>query len=372
MKIDVKRTDIIKILSKTQNIVEKKNITDLCSKILLVAKDDSLTIYATNKILSFTAKIPANIIKEGQAAVSAKVFLEIVRELEEGDIQIKTKDNEWLEIKQGKSVSNLVGVDPTEYPLFSISSAKNFSKFSAKSMCDMIDKTIYSVSDDETRHYLNGVFFEQREEKTQTVTRMVSTDGHRLSIIDRKIKGKKNKNMDQGIIIPRSGLQEIKKILENVEDDFEFTVDGVQFIVRYKDIVFTTVLIEGVFPEYKRLVPKSLPSEINLRKETFLNSLKRVSLLSNEQSKGVTFIFKDGKMKIVSSNSDMGDAKEEMAVKYTGDEIKVGFNSKYILDILNSIHEDNIKFKLKDKISPGLLTPEKDSQYKCIVMPMRI
>ncbi|MEZ4870994.1 MAG: DNA polymerase III subunit beta [Bdellovibrionales bacterium] len=353
-------------------MVEKRNTMPILVNVLLEAKDGQLTLFSTDLEVSLTDSVPAEIIEAGRSAVNAKSLFDIVKELPSGELQIETLPNHWMKLTKGTSEFNIVGISPDEYPVFPTYNTKEFTQFNAKTFSEMIEKTIYSVSNDETRYHLNGVYFENSVENGDNTFRMVATDGHRLSVIDRKIGDKLVGFSGQGVIIPRKGLNEIRKIIEGKEDSFEMAIEGAQLIVKTGSTVLMIRLIEGKYPNYQQLIPQSLKQSIKVRKDELYSTLKRVSLLSNQKSKGVTFSLSDGKMQVSSNNPEMGDAKEEINIDYSGDDFKIGFNAKYILDALSSISEESITLEMNDQLSPGLVKPEKDRDYTCVVMPMRI
>ena len=201
---------------------------------------------------------------------------------------------------------------------------------------------------------------------------MVATDGHRLCMINRNIGDKIVGTSGQGVIIPRKGLNEIRKLLDGLDGNFEIAFEGAQLIVRAESTLLMIRLIEGKYPNYQQLIPQTLKQTIKVRRDELYSTLKRVSLLSNQKSKGVTFALSSGRMEVSSNNPEMGDAKEELEIDYKGDEFKIGFNAKYILDVLNSIGEETVTLEMNDQLSPGLVKPEADPQYTCVVMPMRI
>jgi DNA polymerase-3 subunit beta len=202
---------------------------------------------------------------------------------------------------------------------------------------------------------------------------MVATDGHRLSVVDRQVEGAKDLLLNQGVIIPRKGLFEIRKVLESLHDEtIEIAIEGPQLVFKHGTTVLMIRLIEGRYPNYQQFIPQKLKNFAHASREELISSLKRVSLLSNQKSKGVTLTLSKGAMKITSNHPELGDAKEELEVQYGGDEFKIGFNAKYILDILNSFDDDNVKIELNDQLSPGVIRPQNDSAYTCVVMPMRI
>jgi DNA polymerase-3 subunit beta len=374
MMIEVEKKDLISLLSKTQNIVEKRNTMPILVNVLLEANESKIKVFATDLEVSLTDEIPVIHANPGKVAVNAKNLFEIIKELAEGPIQLTKKENNWLEIKQNKSVFNIVGISAEEYPVFPTYSTQDFMKLDASVLADMIEKTIYSVSNDETRYHLNGVYFERQTEGAQEAYRMVATDGHRLSLVDRKTeaKAKSTVSSPQGVIIPRKGLTEIRKLLDTVSGNFEMAIEGSQLIVRHNSTVLMVRLIEGKYRNYQQLIPQNLNHHAHIHRETLLSSLKRVSLLSNQKYKGVTLSLSAGRLEISSNNPELGDAKEEIEVRYEGTDLKIGFNARYILDVLNSFDDDEVDIELNDQLSPGLIRPHNDNSYTCVVMPMRI
>jgi DNA polymerase III subunit beta len=369
MKIEIAKKDLMNLIGKTQNIVEKRNTMPVLVNILLEAEGNSLKVFATDLEVSLTDSIKAKVTQPGKVAVSAKSLFEIAKELSDENIQLVKKENNWLEIKQGKYLSKIVGISAEEYPIFPSYSGNSFLKIDSEVLKDMIDKTIYSVSNDETRYHLNGVYFEQKENSGYT---MVATDGHRLCLVNRTIPSAKSLNQPQGVIIPRKGLHEVKKLLESLNGEFEIAIDGSQLIVRKDSTILMIRLIEGKYPNYQQFIPSKLTQKVKINREAFLTSLKRVSLLANHKSKAVTLSLSNGRMEIASNNPEFGDAKEEIEVGYDGKDMKIGFNAKYITDVLNAIHDEEVDFEINDQLSPGLMRPHNDKSYTCVVMPMRI
>lgn len=371
MKLSVEKKDLLNVIARAQNIVEKRNTMPILVNVLLEAKGEGLRAFATDLEVSLTDEIMATVKDGGKVAVNAKSLFEIIKELPEGKIQLERKENNWLKITQNRAVFNMVGISPEEYPVFPTFTTQEFVKMDGPVFAEMIEKTIYAVSTDETRYHLNGVYLEVRPDQDAAVYRMVATDGHRLSMIDRKIAGAAPKST-QGVIVPRKGLHEIKKLLESVEDSVEVAIEGAQLVVRKGTTLLMVRLIEGKYPNYQQLIPQNLREHFLVQRDSLLSSLKRVSLLSNSKSKGVTFALTNGKMEITSNNPELGDAKEEIEVEYKGKEIKIGFNARYVLDVLSSMHDDIVRVELNDQLSPGLLKPHDDASYTCVVMPMRI
>lgn len=371
MKLSVEKKDLIHIVARAQNIVEKRNTMPILVNVLLEAQGNSLRAYATDLEVSLTDEVSAQVKMPGKVAVNAKSLFEIIKELPDGPIELERKENNWLKITQNRAVFNMVGISPEEYPVFPTFSTQEFVSLDSDVLAEMIEKTIYSVSTDETRYHLNGVYLEVRPTEDSATYRMVATDGHRLSLVDRKIPAG-GQNGAQGVIVPRKGLHEIKKLLDSVEDSVEIAIEGAQLVVRHGSTVLMIRLIEGKYPNYQQLIPQNLKEHFLVQRESLLSSLKRVSLLSNAKSKGVTFGLNGGRMEITSNNPELGDAKEEIEVEYKGKDMKIGFNARYVLDVLASMHDDVVRVELNDQLSPGLVRPNNDPSYTCVVMPMRI
>jgi DNA polymerase-3 subunit beta len=367
MKIQIEKKDLLNLVGKTQNIIEKRNSMAILVNILLEAKADTLTVLATDLEISMTDTVSTKVFSEGKVAVSSKSLCDITKELSEGPIQLTKKENNWLEIKQGKYSSKIVGISAEEYPTFPTLVHTDFTPVKIDTFREMIDKTIYSVSNDESRYHMNGVYFEP---KAQNYV-MVATDGHRLSLIQKPLV-EKTSLPQQGVIIPRKGLHEIRKLIETAEGSLDLAIDGAQLVVKHKSTTLMVRLIEGKYPNYEQFIPQKLSEKISINREDFLHSLRRVSLLANHKSKAVTLNISQGKMEISSNNPEMGDAREEIEIEYAGKNLKIGFNAKYIQDVLQAIDDEKIDLELNDQMSAGLMRPHNDQRYKCVVMPMRI
>lgn len=371
MKLSVEKKDLLNLIARSQNIIEKRNAMPILVNVLLDAQKEQIKIFATDLEVSLTDYAPAQVSEEGRVAVNAKSLFEIVKELPEGKIHLEKKENNWLKITQNRAVFNIVGMSPDEYPIFPTFTTKDFLQLDPMIFLEMIEKTIYAVSMDETRYHLNGVFLEAKPEGEKLTYRMVATDGHRLSVIDRQVDNSVKNVNNSGVIVPRKGLFEIRKILDGAEK-VELAIEGAQLIVRSGSSLLMIRLIEGRYPNYQQLIPQNLKEHLLIQREPLLASLRRVSLLSNAKSKGVTLSVSQGRMEIASNNPELGDAKEEIEVQYKGKDVKIGFNAKYLLDVLTSMQDEIVRMEINDQLSPGLIRPNEDSTYTCVVMPMRI
>src|SRR5690606_16637539 len=225
MKLSVEKKDFLNMIARAQTIVEKRNTMPILINVLLEAQGESLRAFATDLEVSSTDEIKARLTSPGKVAVSAKSLFEIIKEMPEGPIELERQENNWLKISQNRSVFNIVGISPEEYPVFPPFTTQEFMTVESDILAEMIEKTIYAVSNDETRYHLNGVYFEiSPAENGQQLFRMVATDGHRLSAIDRQIDTPAK--AQQGVIVPRKGLQEVRKLVESVEGPVEIAIEG--------------------------------------------------------------------------------------------------------------------------------------------------
>lgn len=374
MKFEIQKEDFVRLLQRTQNVIEKRNTMPVLANVLIVAEKGKVLVFATDLEISVKDEVKTKVETEGRVVVSAKNLYDLVKELPEGVVTVSRKSNNWMELKSNKALFNIVGMSAEEFPEFPSYENAEFVSVQGNTLRDMIEKTIYSVSNDETRYYLNGVYFERVNKGDESVLRMVATDGHRLSLIDKKVEIPFPKGKAEGVIIPKKGLNELRKLLEqsDEEEKIEMAFSGSNLVVRKEHVVLLVRLIEAKYPNYQQLIPARLQRQVGVSKEEFLASLRRVSLLSNQKSKGITLSLSKGSMEIMSNNPELGDAKEEIDVNYAGENIKIGFNAKYIMDILATIQDSEVDIELNDQLSPGVIRPSNDPSYTCVVMPMRI
>ena len=284
MEVQIQKENIFPLILQAQGILDKRSLLPIFSNFLMEAKGESLTIYASDSELSFLGTLPAVVKKEGSLVMNGKQFFEILREFSDLEFSLKRTDNYRIEIKQGKGVFHLHGLKPEDYPVFPEIKTKKFQKIKTEELLRIIDKTIYCVSLDENRYHLTGVFCEP----VGSSYRFVATDGHRMSFVDVPVKD--FLSLEEGVIIPRKGLQELRKMLSSDEGGYvEWAVEKPRLIVKFNSQILSIRLIEGNYPDYKQLIPKMKGQEIVLNREEFLQALKRVSVLTSARFKGSEF-----------------------------------------------------------------------------------
>lgn len=368
MEFRAKKIDLLGALYWTQGIVERRNTMPILANVLIESRKGGIHLTATDLEVGIRGKLEGEVLREGVVTVGAKKLYEIVREAPEETLQLKRLENEWVEIRSGKSLFKIVGLDAREFPQFPKVEGEKLTSIPAKTLREMIERTIFSVSSDETRYNLNGVFI---EEIKGGGVRMVATDGHRLAMVDRAVGAL---GLAKGVILPRKGLTELKRLLEGAEDGvvsvgFKENMglvmkDGVELFMR---------LIEGDFPDYTKVIPKENPQLAKLEPGDFLHALRRVSLLSSERYKGIKMELKPGKVSILANNPELGEAAEDIEVDYQGKPLTVGFNARYLIDVLTVLGDGGeIEVALKDDVSPSIVRKSDDAGYLYVIMPMRL
>ena len=368
MELKAKREDFLATLYWTQSIVERRNTMPILANVLIECHEGDVRITATDLEVGVRGRLDAEVSQEGMATVNAKKLYEIVREAPEETLHMKRLENEWVEIKSGRSVFKVVGMDARDFPQFPKFDREELAAAPASAIREMIERTIFSVSTDETRHSLNGVFIEEGEGGK---VRMVATDGHRLAFIERGIGPI---GLEKGVIVPRKGLAELRKLLEEVEDG----VVSIGFkenmgLVIKDNVELFMRLIDGDFPDYSKVIPKENPYIVKVDQNRLLRALRRVSILSSERYKGIKVEVNEGKMSLSANNPDLGEAVEEIEVDYQGKSLLVGFNARYLIDVLTILGATGeIEVELKDELSPSLIRKSGDEGYLYVVMPMKL
>jgi DNA polymerase-3 subunit beta len=371
MKLKIKKEEILKGLQRIQGVVEKKNTMPILSNMLLIAEGNGVEIIATDLEIGLRGRYAAEVEKPGAVTVSAKKMYEIVRELSAEDIQIKVEDNNWVKIQSGHSQFKLVGLPRDEYPALPDVPEEGMIIIEGDTLRDMIKKTLYAVGENDARYVLNGLFVHMVQTKGGLNIRMVGTDGHRLSMIDRAISAT---HKEESIIIPKKAMVELRRLLEEDEPKTELRLGFSKNHALFKrdGLVMVSKLIDGNYPNYLQVVPAKSTKKVMVSKDELTHAVKRVSILSKEKTNAVKMQLEKNRLILSTNNPEVGEATEELAVDYTGETITIGFNSRYLMDVLSAMDRQTIGLELTDALSPCLITEEGDEHYKCVVMPMRV
>lgn len=368
MKFSVHRNILLESLNKLQSVVEKKSTVPILSNILFIVEGQELSICATDLEVGMKIKIPVRGLTDGKITLSAKSILDIVKELPHAEFELTKKENDWVEIISGKSKFKVVSLSASEYPNLPSFDNKEYLETKVTVLKEMIERTSFAVSTDATRYLMNGVYLENLE---KNVMRMTATDGHRLAFMDAELFSIAPE-MKRGLIIPKKGLNELHKLIEENDSSVNIAFERSYIFAKAENTYLFIRLIEGEYPDYRQVIPRSTDRVIKLNRESFLSGLKRVSLLAHEKSKGVKFSIQEQLLTIYSSNPDLGEAKEEMDVQYLGETISIGFNAKYLLDYLEVTKAENLELHLKDHLNPGIIRGKDETHHTYVIMPMRI
>ncbi len=373
MELKIGVPELAKALARSQGIVEKKTTMPILSHVLLEArKGGKLHVSATDLDVSVSGEHECEVLREGAVAVSARHLYDIVKSLPDAQANLKKAQNNYLEVTSGSAEFRIVGLPAEDFPALPKFDKVKFSPVSPRELLAMIELTSFAVSTDETRYNLNGVYFEPAAGEL----RLVATDGHRLSLARRAIDS--DFGIKKGIILPKKGLAELRKLLqeslEGAEENPDVKLGFVESsaVVARPKVTLVMRLIEGVFPDYRQVIPKQGEKAVKLGRLRFLETLRRVSLLSSDKAHAVKLDLAPGLLTVLSQNPDLGEAKEEVPVEYQGEPLRIGFNARYLTDVLQAMPGDDVLLELADDLSPGVLKPVGDDGYTAVIMPMRI
>jgi DNA polymerase-3 subunit beta len=371
MEIKIDRNELLKSVSKVQSIIEKKSNMPVLSTILFTADGSTVRISATDLELGFQETINAQVIEEGSITLSGRKIFEILKETKAGEFHIKDKENNWIFISDGVARFNLASISPDEFPVFMKPEGVTMIPIEGETLVDMINKTIYAVTAEEAGFKLSGVLTEKVAIDGKDYLRMVATDGHRLSLIDKPFSNLDALELKEGVMIPKKGMNELNKMAADggtVEIGFKE-----KNCVAKKDNAFLVMrLLETNFPDYKAVMQRNEREPVNISKAALLEAMRKMLILSNERYRAVKITLENNVMDLVSTNPDLGEAQENIEIKYSGERVEAGFNPKYFIDTLQSMQSETIHLDFTDSSKPFVLTGEADEGFVGLIMPMRV
>lgn len=370
MEFKIDKTAFANALGWVQSVVERKTTMPILTHVLLEGKGSCLTLTTTDLEVTATDQVRAEVSTEGKVAVPARQLYDIVKELPDSIVHVKQMDNFWVQIRCAKSRYKLVGLDGNEFPKRPSTGEGKEIQLDGKTMLEMLNKTSFTISSDESRYNLNGIFWEVGEQGGKSLLRMVATDGHRLSMVERPLE--KKASLPKGVIVPKKGIAELRRLFTGEGETCRCVLDDKHIRVDFQDKTLVMRLIDGQFPQYNQVIPKKLGRVLTIDKNLFVQALRRVSVVTNTKTRGVKFSISPGNLEIGAQNADLGEAKEEMSVQYKGPSFEIGFNAFYFMEVLSVTEDENVVIQLGDEVSPCLLQSEKDSGFTHVIMPMRL
>lgn len=368
MRFRIGRDALQNELQFLQGIAEKKKTIPILSNILLKADEGFLKLAATDLEVSLTGGCETQVEDPGGITVSARKLFEVVKSLPPEELEVELAEGNWLEIRCGNAFFRLVGLPVDDFPEVPDHDFEGAVELDHQMFKELIGRTIFAVTQEDARYALNGALVEMKD----GLVRMVATDAHRLALVERRME--KSPKDEVKAIVPKKTLAELRNLGNGEEMLFGQDDHHLYFKIGHR--VLATRVIEGQFPSYEKVIPQGNPVEIRFDQEEMANAIRRVSLLASERSKAVRFKFAAGEATVSSSNPELGEAREAVAVEFDEEELEISFNAQYILDFLSAVTSGQVIFRVKDPASQGLLEPVTDGdegyRYQYVVMPMRM
>jgi DNA polymerase-3 subunit beta len=373
MKVFCGREELMKGIQTVSPVASSKSALPVLSNFLFETEKDKIKLSSTDLEIAVKCHIKGEITEEGGITIPAKRFADIIKELpQDAEVEIRADDTNQINIKSGKSKFTLMGISKTEYPVIPEFPKENNFAVKKELFASMLKKTAFAASKDSQRYVLNGVYFIVENGSLK----MVSTDGRRLAYIsadgiESKIKGK--------AIVPTKAVSDMLRLIssDSKEENIKAGISENQCALEIGDITFISTLIEGVFPNYEQVIPKKTESNIKLSVKDTLTAVKQMALLtddklSSDRSSAVKFYFSSGILRISASTAGLGSGEVELETEYKGEAVEINFNPNFIKEVLQNIDEEKAVFSFSNALNPATLAPEKDANYLCVVMPMRV
>ena len=371
MKFKILRSNFFKTLSHLQGVVDKKSSLPILSNILIEAKENKLTLSSTDMDISIIESINCNVEEDGSTTINSQILYDIVRKIEENsEIEIISNNGKLLTLRSSGSRFSLACLPKEDFPIIDQDNPGTKINLNSKILFKLIDKTKFAISNEETRYFLNGLYFNISNENSKNVVTLVGTDGHRLAKFSHILET----NIDEisGVIIPKKTIYELTKLLSEIDDDVNILISSNKIILFISNVILISKLIDGSFPDYKRVIPKENSNILKINRETLLSAVDRVSTIANEKSPVIKFKLLKNILNLNTVNNESSSASEDLNTNYDGNEIEIGFNSKYIMDIVNNLEDEEISINLKDNTSPIIATENSNSNLVYVLMPMRV
>ena len=365
MKLEIKREALLAPLQAIIGVVERKQTMPILANVLLRANDDELSLTATDLEVELVTAAAANIETGGEITLPGRKLLDICRALQENASIVISESDGKASVQSGRSRFSLASLPAADFPLIEDIHGEQKISLPQKELLKLIQKTHFSMAQQDVRYYLNGLLFENKDGKIKAV----ATDGHRLAFCETKTEAPES--LDKQVIIPRKGVLELQRLLTG-EGGLSIELGKNHVRIQVNDSTCTSKLIDGRFPEYDRVVPKDASNKIMAKKDELKDALQRTAILSNEKYRGIRLFLGQNNLVLQAQNPEQEEAEESLEVEYTGDDIEIGFNVNYLLDALAVIESDEVVFSVIDGNSSCLMWEPGNDQYKFVIMPMRL
>ncbi len=374
MKFSIDRSALLTALQHVHSVVERRNTIPILSNVLIEAKEDGVYLTATDMDIAVIEKInleKSEVMQLGTITTSAQMLYDIVRKLPENvKVELLSEKNDRLGIKVSSSSFALNCLPAEDFPSISQEEFKFTFSLETNDLIRLIDKTSFAMSLEETRYYLNGIYLHAVKDAEGEKLRTVSTDGHRLSRVDMNIP--EGANEIPGVIVPRKTIMEIRKLLEDHSDTINLSLSDNKIKLSFSNVILTSKLLDGTFPDYSRVIPEQNDKTVTISNQLLSEAVDRVSTVSTDKTRAIKVNISKGNLIISATNPDKGSASESLDAIYEGEEVEIGFNSKYVLDVARQIKGNEIIIKLSDSVSPTLVYDKDDKGVLFVLMPMRV
>lgn len=373
MEFEIDQARFLSALSLAQTVADKRSTMPVLANVLLRATaEGNVVCSSTDLMISLTETIPVDVKSPGTLTVGVRHLHGVIKTLPAGDLRFRGLDNHWAEIVSAKSEFKLMGMPETDFPELPDpargakgNKAVAFTTITGHVLSDLIGKTEFSVSSDEARVNLNGVLLEA----DGTNATMVSTDGHRLTKYTRPLEGL---TLDKGIIIPRKGMVEIRRVLDRVPGEVEIAVGDQHLYLRAGDLLLSVKLNNVVFPPYKQVIPAAHKREVTVGRDELAGALRRAEVMAPEKTATVRLRLTEGTLELTADNPDLGVAHQELSVQLEGEPLEAGFNARYLMQALDVVDSEDVKLQFQNELDPCVIKPADDTDFLAVVMPMRI
>jgi DNA polymerase-3 subunit beta len=369
MDFQVAREPFLRALQLLQNIVEPRQTLPILANVLIEARDSGLRLAATDLEVGARVAVPGTVTRNGAITLAARKLVELVRELPAQPVTVSLMDNGGVRVTCGRASFKLVGLPADEYPALDVDGVTGTLGVEAGLLRSMVGRTSYAMSQDESRPFLNGLYLSARKQEM----RLVATDGHRLALARAAVDA----GAEMTGIVPRKAVQELTRVLGGAER-VDLAISESKFFVRTEGFELVSKLVEGQFPNYEQVIPKSSPLRLVVEREALQAAIRRVAVVADDRTRPVRLTAAAGQLRLWAQSQELGEAEETLAAEFGGDETTIGFNARYLLDALGPMDRPWAVLGLKDGLSPGVLlgAAEKDAPpddaYHCVIMPMRM
>ena len=372
MKLTIERAALLKALNHVQSVVERRTTIPILSNVLLRVEGGRLFLSATDMDIEIVEGVPARVEREGRTTAPAHTLYDIVRKLRDGaqiELEAEGERGEMV-LRSGRSVFTLTCLPPEDYPVMTAGELPHHFPLPAAELRQLIDRTRFAISTEETRYYLNGIFIHATKNNEVPVMRVVATDGHRLARVE--IVLPEGAAGMPGIIVPRKTVIELRKLVDEGDAEVQIALGDSKIRCAVGDAQLTSKLIDGTFPDYDRVIPANNDKILEVDCKSFAEAVDRVSTISSERSRAVKLAIDRGSLVVSATSPENGTAIEELEVRYQSSPLEIGFNSRYLLDITEQIDGEGAQFAMSDAGSPTLVRDSADASALYVLMPMRV